>query len=149
LFGVSPSYHISNDKTDDNYTIKYADLTKWMQNDGYLDYIVPQLYFGYNYPRDSIKFNNLLNLWMSINRSENVKIYIGLGAYKIGDASADLSSGEWTTVDDILARQTSDSKSAKADGVMIFAYSSFVSDEPLNTTQRNKFKDSIISAKQE
>ncbi len=149
LFGVSPSYHISQDGSDDNYRIKYADLKKWMQTDGYIDYIVPQLYFGYNYPRDNIKFNNLLNLWMSINRSKNVKIYIGLGAYKIGDASADLSSGEWSTVDDIIARQTKDSKKAKCNGVFVFAYSSFMSDDALNTAQRNNFKQALISAKQE
>ncbi len=149
LFGVSPSYHISDNGTDDNYTIKYADLKKWMTSDGYIDYIVPQLYFGYNYPRDSIKFNNLLSLWMSMKRNENIKIYIGLAAYKIGDASADLSSGEWTTVDDILARQTTDSKALKCDGVFVFAYTSFMSEESLNTAQRNNFKQALKNASEE
>lgn len=149
LFGVSPSYHISKLGIDDNYTLKYADLKKWMKNDGYIDYIVPQLYFGYKYPSDTIKYNYLLNLWMSMERTENVKIYIGLAAYKVGDPSADVGSGEWTTEDDILARQTLDAKQKGCDGVFVFAYSSLFSDDELNIKQKENFKQALVSARQE
>lgn len=149
LFGVSPSYHISKLGIDDNYTLKYADLKKWMNTDGYIDYIVPQLYFGYEYPSDTIKYDYLLKLWMSMERTENVRIYIGLAAYKIGDDSADLSSGEWTTNDDILAKQTLDAKQNGCDGVFVFAYSSLFSDDELNIKQKENLKQALVSAKQE
>lgn len=137
IFGVSPSYHISSNGTDDNYKYKYADIAMWMSNTGYIDYIAPQLYFGYDYPRAEIRFDYLLNRWMFIKRHSNLKIYIGLAAYKIGDSSADLNSGEWISSDDILARQALDVKKANGNGVFIFAYSSIMSKEELNTAQRD------------
>ena len=149
LFGVSPSHHVSKLGIDDNYTKKYADLKKWMKNDGYIDYIVPQLYFGYKYPSDTIKYDYLLNLWLSMERTENVKIYIGLAAYKVGDPSADVGSGEWTTEDDILARQTLDAKQKGCNGVFVFAYSSLFSDDELNIKQKENFKQALVSARQE
>ena len=74
---------------------------------------------------------------MFIKRHSNLKIYIGLAAYKIGDSSADLNSGEWISSDDILARQALDVKKANGNGVFIFAYSSIMSKEELNTAQRD------------
>ncbi len=141
VFGVSPSYHISNNGTDDNYKFKYADIKKWMTASGYIDYIAPQLYFGYEYPRDEIKYDYLLDLWTSLSRLPRVKIYIGLAAYKINDATADLSSGEWVTQNDILARQTIDAKKRNCNGVFFFSYSGLFNDNPLNTEQRNNLSD--------
>ncbi len=140
-FGVSPAYNISTDNSDTNYQNKYADLKKWMSTSGYIDYIAPQLYFGYNYPNDSIKYDYLLDLWMSMPRHENVKIYIGLAAYKIGDPSADMESGEWTTVDDILARQAVDADKIGCNGVIIFNYSTIMAEDELTTAQRENLKD--------
>ncbi len=141
VFGVSPAYNISKDGSDDNYQMKYADLKKWMSTAGYIDYIAPQLYFGYNYPRAEITYDYLLDLWMSMPRNENVKIYIGLAAYKIGDAEADLKSGEWIVDEDILARQTVDAKNKGCDGVIIFNYSTIMTEDRLTTAQRENLKE--------
>ena len=141
VFGVSPAYNISKDGIDDNYQKKYADLKKWMSTAGYIDYIVPQLYFGYNYSKFEITYDYLLNLWMSMPRHKNMKIYIGLAAYKIGDAQADLASGEWIADDDILARQTIDAMQIGCDGVMIFNYSTIMSADELTTAQRENLKE--------
>ena len=141
VFGVSPAYGISKDGSDDNYQKKYADLKKWMNTTGYIDYITPQLYFGYNYPKAEITYDYLLDLWMSMPRHESVKIYIGLAAYKIGDAEADLASGEWIVDEDILARQTIDAKTKGCDGVMIFNYSTIMTQDQLTTAQRENLKE--------
>lgn len=141
VFGVSPAYNISKDGSDDNYQKKYADLKKWMSTTGYIDYIVPQLYFGYNYPKAEITYDYLLDLWMSMPRHKSVKIYIGLAAYKIGDADADLASGEWIVDEDILARQTVDARNAGCDGVMIFNYSTVMTEDRLTTAQRENLKE--------
>lgn len=140
-FGVSPSYNISKDGSDDNYQKKYADLKKWMSTSGYIDYIAPQLYFGYNYPKTEITYDYLLDLWMSMPRHKSVKIHIGLAAYKIGDADADLSSGEWIVDEDILARQTVDAQNAGCDGIMIFNYSTIMTEDRLTTAQRENLKE--------
>ena len=127
VFGISPSYSISRDKTDSNYNNQYADLTMWMKSDGYIDYITPQLYFGYDYPKAKCRFDYLLDLWLSIPRSNSVKLYIGLAAYKIG--TSDNGSNEWQTVNDILSRQAKESYDKGCDGICIFSYSYITSNQ--------------------
>lgn len=137
-FGISPSAHISSDKSDKNYNELYADITLWMSNSGYIDYIAPQLYFGFEYPNDKFKFNNLLNQWMSLNRHHSVKIFIGLPAYKIG--TLDAGSDEWIKAGDILKRQVEQVWKAKADGFIIYSYSGLTSQEQLNKTQLDNLR---------
>ena len=43
LFSVSCQGSIEN-----NYNLMYADVEKWCSYDGYLDYIVPQIYYGFD-----------------------------------------------------------------------------------------------------
>lgn len=42
-FGISPQGNNSN-----NYNSQYIDVDKWLSNKGYVDYICPQIYFGFN-----------------------------------------------------------------------------------------------------
>lgn len=49
-FSVSPAADISKD-TD----VLFADVKKWCKG-GYCDYICPQIYFGYEYPKDGFVF---------------------------------------------------------------------------------------------
>ena len=42
LVGVSPQGNMEN-----NYEYMYADVKKWCSEEGYIDYICPQIYFGY------------------------------------------------------------------------------------------------------
>ena len=120
VFGVSPAAAISNDNTDRNYKKLFADIRFWAENEGYVDYIAPQLYFGYHYPKEDFKFPNLLENWLKIKRHKNLKIYIGLGVYKQG--KEDAGSDEWITDADIIPRQKADSLK-KADGIVLFSYS--------------------------
>ncbi|MDO4742969.1 MAG: family 10 glycosylhydrolase [bacterium] len=141
IFGVSPSAHISTDKTDKNYCEQYADILSWLSTEGYIDYIAPQLYFGYEYPTEKFRFENLLNQWNCINRNQNIKLYIGLASYKIG--THDAGSAEWLEKDDILARQFSDALKNSADGIILYSYSSLFSENKLNQTQRENLKKSF------
>ena len=50
LFGISPEGNIDN-----NYTSNYIDTKKFAGNSGYVDYLMPQIYFGFF---NSIKPNN-------------------------------------------------------------------------------------------
>ncbi|MEG1614439.1 MAG: family 10 glycosylhydrolase [Oscillospiraceae bacterium] len=40
--GISPAGDIQK-----NYDTHYADINEWVSNDGYIDYIMPQLYYGF------------------------------------------------------------------------------------------------------
>lgn len=41
-FGISPQSKVSTD-----YNVLYADVEKWASEEGYVDYICPQIYFGF------------------------------------------------------------------------------------------------------
>lgn len=120
VFGISPAAHISSDGSDDNFKKLYADYYSWCGG-GYIDYIAPQLYFGYKYPLDNYKFLKLLNDWCALERSNGVKLYIGLAPYKID--TADAGSKEWKTDERIIARQIADvRKQSAASGFMLYSY---------------------------
>lgn len=63
-----------------SYDDLYADVIKWM-DEGWIDYLVPQLYWHIGYP--PADYEKLINWWN--DRGYERHIYIGQGAYKIGD----------------------------------------------------------------
>ena len=44
VFGISPQGN-----NDNNYSQQYSDVALWLSTPGYVDYIMPQVYWGYNY----------------------------------------------------------------------------------------------------
>ena len=77
LFGISPDGNIEN-----NYTTHYADVKTWMSKEGYIDFIMPQIYYGfYNSSRDYI---NTLKEWENNLLNENIDLYVALAFYKVG-----------------------------------------------------------------
>lgn len=100
VFGISPAGNISY-STD---TI-YGDVGKWVQNAGYIDYIAPQIYFGFEH--GALDFQTCLKQWKELISEPSVDLIIGLAAYKAGteDAYALGGSDEWINNSDILARQ--------------------------------------------
>ncbi len=142
LFGISPSAHISENGSDKNYNEQFANIAKWMKEDNYADYIAPQLYFGYNYPEEEFRFDNILKKWASLERCEGTALYIGLAAYKIG--TADAGTSEWQTEPDILARQCTAAKSA-ANGVIFYSYSTLFSGKDINKKNLENLKNTSKS----
>lgn len=140
VFGVSPAAGISS-----NYNNMYADVASWVANKGYIDYIAPQLYFGYEYKLDSYKFINLLKQWLSLPRAEGVEIHIGLAAYKVGNIDA--GSSEWITKNDILGRQVEDCFSYGCNGVILFSYSTIMAKGELINAERNSYISAVSSVR--
>lgn len=85
LFGVSPQGNMEN-----NYAYMYADVKKWCSEEGYLDYIVPQVYFGFD--NSLMPFESTVDEWSSIIKRDDVRLVIGLGVYKIGQEDEFLQS---------------------------------------------------------
>ena len=119
-FGISPAAAISSDKSDRNYNEIYADIYTWVSNKNYIDYIAPQLYFGYNYNIEEFKFSNLLTAWYELTKDTDVKLYVGLAPYKID--TEDKGSTEWQTDEKIISRQIDDTLKIGADGFMLYSY---------------------------
>lgn len=140
-FGISPAAHVSTDGSDQNYQELYADVALWMRSGGYAHYITPQLYFGFDYPKADYRFDALLQRWLSLPRSQNVRLYIGLPSYKIG--TEDAGSAEWKEKTDVLSRQLTLLRQHKADGFMLYSYGSVVSTAELNQAQMQAFLNAL------
>lgn len=131
VFSVSPTASVEK-----NYNELYADVEGWIKS-GCIDWIIPQLYFGFDYPDKQYCFDNLLEEWIDlVKENTEVKLKIGLAPYKIGtDTEADRE--EWNNSEDIIARQAEICcKNGNVAGFVLFSYSSLVSDEELNSKQR-------------
>ncbi len=121
VFGVSPSGNNSY-----NINTMYCDPRNWLSQSGYLDYIAPQIYYGFN--NSAKPFENTVNEWASYIKNSNIKYIIGLAAYKIGDQDPYAGTGknEWIdSADDILKNQIIASrKSSKYNGISFYDYKS-------------------------
>ena len=136
IFSISPAASVEN-----NYNSLYADAREWVKN-GYIDAVIPQIYFGFEYPLEEYRFETLLREWEEIAKlNTNVSLLIGLAPYKIGtDIEAD--KDEWQSENDILARQAKLCyDSAWAGGFVLFSHTALFLDEELNTKQRENLKD--------
>ncbi len=132
-FGVSPA---GNNQL--NYDELYADVSAWVDG-GYVDYIIPQLYFGYNHSLERVRYDNLVYEWSKY--TGKVTIHAGLGAYKIGAATGS-EKEEWES-GCILERMINYSRGYEYDGFVIFSYSSLFSEAPLNTSERQRISNLI------
>lgn len=130
IFSVSPMASIEH-----NYNNLYADVSEWIKG-GYIDYIIPQLYFGFEYPDASFKFENLLAEWKKLTHHSNVGLLIGLASYKaVPELEAD--KAEWENNFDIIARQAeicTQDNSVK--GYVLFSYSSAFGQARAEISQR-------------
>ena len=138
VFGISPMASIEN-----NFNTVYADVKSWLDN-GCVDYIMPQLYFGFEYPQENLRFDSLLNQWCELFKDYDAQLIVGLGAYRIG--STDEDNIEWSQKNDILARQADlINKTDSVSGWVIYSYSSFFEEKEGNTAEREAFFSVIKS----
>ncbi|MBQ3565624.1 MAG: family 10 glycosylhydrolase [Oscillospiraceae bacterium] len=100
LFGISPQGNISINESD-----LYADVTKWISEKGFCDYIVPQLYYGFK--NESKPFKETFLEWKNLNVCEDVTLVSGVCLYKIGveDKWAGSGKNEWIDDRNIPSRQ--------------------------------------------
>ncbi|MBQ4568739.1 MAG: family 10 glycosylhydrolase [Ruminococcus sp.] len=115
-FGISPQGNIENNKD------LCADIKSWSEIKGYVDYICPQMYYSTENP--SLRFEDNLLQWKEFEYHSDIKVYIGLGAYKAG---TDADKGTWLNSDEILANELSLLREYKYSGFMIYDYSAFES----------------------
>lgn len=120
VFGISPQGSVEN-----NYGELYADVRKWCVESGYCDYILPQVYFGFDNP--ALPYADVIALWNGMVKSSDVKLVIGLAAYKIGAEDGYAGSGkrEWLNNSDIISRQMKLAESLENyGGVALYRYDS-------------------------
>lgn len=122
VFGISPDANVSK-----NYTTLYADIAGWIACPGYVDYICPQIYFGFE--NSAAPFDQAVADWAAYSRHDSVQLYVGLGIYKTGispDAYAGQGKEEWVEHSDIMKRSVECLRGQpEVDGMIFYSYSSF------------------------
>ncbi|MDE7290013.1 MAG: family 10 glycosylhydrolase, partial [Oscillospiraceae bacterium] len=135
MFGISPQGSLEN-----NYDELYADVRTWCAESGYCDYILPQVYFGFE--NAALPYDRVISEWSSMVTNRNVKLVIGLAAYKIGAAdnyAGQSGKNEWLNNSDIMARQmTSAQKLPNYGGVALYRYESIFAPTSDVAAQVNK-----------
>ena len=99
LFGISPDGNINN-----NYSTHHADVKKWCSSSDYIDFIMPQVYYGFLH--EVVPFADTIEEWNSLI-TNNISLIPALSLYKAGDKDTYAGSGyeEWVDNFDIIKRQ--------------------------------------------
>lgn len=139
VFGISPQGSVDNNVND-----LYADVKTWCKSAEYCDYILPQIYYGFENP--ALPYADTIALWSDMTSSGNVKLVIGLAGYKIGivDNYAGSGKNEWINNSDMLSRQIAlAEKLGNYGGVAIFRYGSLFDPDPSAAKQVSKELENI------
>ena len=122
-FGISPQGN-----TKANYDTLYADVATWLGNAGYVDYICPQIYYGFN--NATCPYSSVLTEFNGMIKVSGIDLYVGLAAYKIGneDTYAGTSGKyEWQQNSDLLSRMVTEARGASHyKGYCLYSYSSVI-----------------------
>ena len=130
IVSISPSGNITN-----NYEYLFADVIRWSSEKGYCDMIIPQLYYGFDH--EKLPFDKCLQQWSEINKIDDIKLVVGIGAYK----AVESKNIEWKDYSIIEKQIESALNLPEYDGYCLFSYSSLISlenDVKLTTNAINK-----------
>lgn len=115
-FGISPAGNL------DNARAQGADIDTWLSAPGYIDYIMPQIYWTDIYVSDGVvknMFTERSSEWIKLNKRD-IPIYVGLALYRVGTSSkTDLG---WASSNANLAYQYAVARQLGYDGYALFRY---------------------------
>ncbi len=137
---ISPAAQI-----DKNLNELYADCSLWLSRKGYADWVIPQIYFGFEH--EKLDFSSLTNEWCALHSEHSIKLLCGLSAYKCSefDGYAGTGAEEWKQNSDILSRQYKIIRENKNfSGFVIFSYRDLIRNECKEEIQN--LKNAVITA---
>ena len=137
LFGIAPEGNIDNCLEN-----SFLDLNEILSSSGYIDYVMPQIYFGFS--NQSRPFIKTLEDWSKLINNESVKLVPALAFYKSGNIDKYALSGseEWIENSDIISREVKESrKNNKYGGFSIFSYNYLFNNSYKNDNNKNEFKN--------
>lgn len=119
VFSVSPAGNIGT-----VYESHYADVYTWCSEEGYLDYICPQVYFGLEH--QTYDFVSVCRTFSEIIKTDSVKLLVGMTFGKAlsgEDPYAGSGKNEWKTHSDVLKRSLETTRALpNCRGVAVFCY---------------------------
>ena len=118
-YGISPAGNIDNLTSKYSY---YVDIYKWLNSTEYVDYICPQVYWGFKHP--TAKFNKVTDRWIKAAKSKKVKLYIGIAVYRAGHNVGQnrAERKEWKSDTKVLKKQVQYARKNHVDGFAFFDY---------------------------
>ncbi len=126
-------------RIDNNYNQLYADVRKWCTNPGYLDVIIPQIYYGFE--NSAAPYQATLDEWEQLAQKGGIPLVAGLSVSKIGIEDTWAGSGkyEWINNNDIISRQLSAAKKCSSyGGFALYSYRSIFSPDSTVGSAVNK-----------
>lgn len=117
-FGISPQGNLENARNIG------ADIDTWLSESGYVDYVMPQIYWSDQWGMDgSVEmFSTRVNAYSEIHTNDNIKLYAGLALYLAGQNVRDDIG--WSQNTDNLKRQSDILKEYGWYGFSLFDYDS-------------------------
>ncbi len=140
-FGISPAGNIDNLRSEYSY---YVDIDKWLSEDGYIDYVIPQIYWGFTHK--TADFNKMVSDWSTLNKENIVKLYIGIGTYRVGlTESNHENKSEWLDASVMKKQISSARKNSRVKGFAFFSYAYFDLRSTYNFAQTSGISSSRYS----
>ena len=142
IFGVSCQGSLYN-----NYNYMYAYVKKWCAQSGFIDYIMPQIYYGFK--NSAEPFEECVNTWNNLAYSGGIPLIVGITSAKLGleDKWAGEGRDEWITDEFILERQFLASRELSSyGGIGIYSYGSVFNADYSVREQVEKEIDALKSA---
>ncbi len=116
MFGISPAGNITNVRNAS------ADIDTWLSHEGYVDYIMPQLYFGLENGNSS--YDTLYDKWSDLVKVDTIRMIPGLTLQHAAEGATGKSTAEWNTQKDVLKRSVQYSyKKGNCSGFSLFSLS--------------------------
>ena len=121
-FGISPQGNYDNDMNSG------ADVQTWLSQEGYVDYVAPQIYWTNQYGSDgkTTMFTDRLNQFNSLH-TNSARMYVGLALYRCGvDFSYDRG---WISSGKNMKKQIKEAKKKGWNGYIMFSASNLFNSE--------------------
>lgn len=119
-FGISPQGNLEN-----NYNKQFIDVALWLSQSAYVDYICPQIYFGFK--NETSPYAETVAEWNNLIKNSSVELMVGLAPYKVGteDTWAGSGKNEWKNNSDLLSRMVECARQENCyQGFVLFRYDS-------------------------
>lgn len=122
VFGISPQGNY------ENCLESGADVVTWLKEEGYIDYLMPQIYWSNHYGSDGKTklYSQRIKTFARLKRHKNVTLYAGLALYQAGK---DLNDDQgWSTSINNISSQVQILYLNGYKGYSLFTYSSLLNE---------------------
>ena len=142
VFGISPSGIWANESSNplgsetagkEAYYTMYADSRKWIK-ENMVDYLIPQIYWHTGH--ESADFTTLATWWNDVAEGSNVKLYLGLGAYRMQESHKDPA---WEGITEIRRQLELCKQLKNVSGVAFYRYGSCKTNAALTALLQQTF----------